>query len=355
MQNGRCGMLHTMYVAGFGGRNERQHMAILYVQQQGSMVRKRDHQIVITKEGVTLHEAPIEKIDQVVLMGRGVQLSTALLIDLLERGIPVTLTNQHGSRHYATLTAGPSRFGDLRTRQMEFVQTPAVALGLAKEIVRAKLTNQRTLLAATMWPAAATACIQIDAAISAAANASTIDILRGYEGAGAAAYFGAWRVSLPTAWGFGGRAFYPPPDPVNAMLSFGYTLVLNDMLTAVQITGLDPYLGIFHTVEAGRPSLALDLMEEFRPLIIDRLVLDLVQTSAIGRERFGRPPDRTNAVYLDEAGRALFVERYEAALHARMRLSNGEQTMLRRILLLQTQAVARVFRGQQERYSGYTP
>ncbi|MFQ3632914.1 CRISPR-associated endonuclease Cas1 [Roseiflexus sp.] len=330
-------------------------MPTLYVQEQGTMVRKRDNQVLVTKEGKTLSEAPLAKIDQVVLMGRGVQLSTALLIDLLERGIPVTITNQHGSRHYATLTAGPSRFGDLRISQMQFVNTPARALALAKEIVRAKLTNQRRLLAATGWAAAATAAMQIDAALTAAASAAHVDILRGHEGAAAAAYFGAWRASLPPAWGFGGRAFYPPPDPINAMLSFGYTLALHDVITAVQITGLDPYLGTFHVIEAGRPSLALDLLEEFRPLIVDRLVLDLIRTNALGREHFNRPPERPDAVYLNDTGRALLVQRYEAALHAKMRLPTGEQTPLRRIILLQVQTVARVLRGEQEQYAGYTP
>ncbi|MGQ9549760.1 MAG: CRISPR-associated endonuclease Cas1 [Roseiflexus sp.] len=330
-------------------------MPTLYVQQQGVMVRKRDNQVLVTKEGQTLSEVPLAKVDRVVLMGRGVQISTALLIDLLERGIPVTLTNQRGSRHYATLTAGPSRFGDLRISQMQYVNTPDRALSLAKEIVRAKLTNQRRLLASTHWPAAATAIVQIDAALAAAAHAANVDILRGYEGAAAAAYFGAWRAALPPAWGFGGRAFYPPPDPVNAMLSFGYTLALHDIITAIQITGLDPYLGTFHVIEAGRPSLALDLLEEFRPLIVDRLVLDLIQTNALRREHFNRPQGRPDAVYLDESGRMLLVQRYEAALQAKVRLPGGEKTPMRRVILLQAQAAARVLRGEEERYVGYTP
>jgi CRISPR-associated protein Cas1 len=328
-------------------------MPTLYIQEQGVMVRKRDNQVLITKEGQTLHEVPLAKIDQVVLMGRGVQLSTALLIDLLERGIPVTFTNQHGSRHYATLTAGPSRFGDLRIRQMQFVGAPDRALRLAKDIVRAKLTNQRRLLAATGWPAAATAIAQIDAALTAAANAPHVDMLRGHEGAAAAAYFGAWRASLPPVWGFGGRAFYPPPDPINAMLSFGYTLALHDVITAVQITGLDTYLGVFHVIEPGRPSLALDLLEEFRPLIVDRLVIDLVRTNAIGREHFHRPQERPDAVYLDDVGRTLLVQRYESMLQTKVRLPGGEQTPLRRVILLQAQAIARIVRGEQEQYTGF--
>jgi CRISP-associated protein Cas1 len=329
-------------------------MTTLYVQEQGATVRKRDNQIVVTKDGQTLREAPLGKIDQVMLMGRGVQISTALLVDLIERGIPVTLTNQYGSRHYATLTAGPSRFGELRTRQMQFVNDPRRALELARAIVRAKLTNQRALLYATHWPAAAAAVAQIDAALAGAAGAATVDALRGYEGAAAAAYFGAWRAALPPAWNFQGRAFYPPPDPVNAMLSFGYTLALHDVITAVQMTGLDPYLGTFHVVEAGRPSLALDLLEEFRPLLVDRLVLDLVSGNVLKREQFERPAERPQAIYLGEAGRALLVSRYEALLQTRVKLP-GEQTALRRVLLLQAQQVARVVRGEQPRYEGYMP
>ncbi len=331
-------------------------MATLYVQEQGATVRKRDNQLLVTKNDQTLQEVPLEKLDQVVLMGRGVQMSTALLVDLIARGVPVILTNQRGSRHYATLTAGPSRFGELRTQQMYFINTPDRAIELARAIIRGKLINQRVLLAATTWAAAPTAITQIDQSIaSLAAAATTMDMVRGYEGAAAAAYFGAWRASLPKTWGFAGRAFYPPPDPINALLSFGYTLALNEVLTAVQITGLDPYLGIFHVIEPGRPSLALDLMEEFRPLIVDRLVLELVQKGQITQSQFEHPPQKPEAVYLDTAGRAVFIEHYEALLQSSTRLPTGEQTPLRRVLLLQAQAVARVMRGEQERYVGYTP
>jgi len=330
-------------------------MPTLYVQEQGANVKKRDEQVLITKDGKTLQEIPLNKIDQVVLMGRGVQMSTALLVELIGRGIPVMLTNQRGSKHYATLTAGPSRFGALRLAQMQRVTEPAWALDLARAIVRAKLTNQVGLLGAIGGPAATAAQAQIGAAAAALNSAADIDAVRGYEGAGAAAYFGVWRVTFQRSWGFQGRAFYPPPDPINAMLSFGYTLLLHDVLTAVQFTGLDPYLGTFHVIEAGRPSLALDLMEEFRPLVVDRLVIELLRTGAIRREQFERPAQRPEAVYLDAAGRALLVERYEAHMQAPARLPTGEQTPMRRVVLLQAQAAARVVRGEQAQYVGYTP
>ncbi|NCC31297.1 MAG: CRISPR-associated endonuclease Cas1 [Chloroflexia bacterium] len=330
-------------------------MATLYVQEQGAMVRKEAQRVIISKQGQILQEIPLNKIDQVVLMGRGVQMSTALLVELIGRGVPVMLTNQRGSRHYATLTAGPSRFGALRLQHMQRVIDPVWTLELARSIVAAKLSNQRTLLAASGWPAAPAAVAQITTALGSLEHAADVDAVRGYEGAGAAAYFGAWRTAFQPAWGFQGRAFYPPPDPVNAMLSFGYTLLMHDVLNAVQFTGLDPYLGVFHVIEAGRPSLALDLMEEFRPLVVDRIVLDLAGTGAIRRDQFERPAQRPDAVYLDATGRALLVERYETVMQTATRLPTGEQTPMRRMILLQAQAVARVVRSEQEQYRGYTP
>jgi CRISP-associated protein Cas1 len=330
-------------------------MTTLYIQEQGASVRKQGQQIVVVKDGETLREVPLQTIDQIVLMGRGVQISTALLIDLVSRGVPVMLTNARGSRFHGLWSGGPSRFGDLRTRQISFVGDVGRALELARAIVRAKLTNQQALLAGTGWAAGVIAVRQIEQQLASADAAPTIDTLRGYEGAAAAAYFGAWRASLPASWGFGGRAYFPPPDPVNALLSFGYTLALNDVLTAIHITGLDPYLGTFHVTEAGRPSLALDLLEEFRPLLIDRLVLELLATNAFGRVDFERPAQQANAVYLTKDGRARFVARYEALLAAEVPLPSGERTTMRRVLLLQAQAFARVIRGEQEQYVGYSP
>lgn len=329
-------------------------MTTLYVHEQGALVRKKDNQVLVTRQGEVLRVIPLGKLEQVIVMGRGVQVSTALLVDLIGRGIPVTLTNQRGSRHYATLTAGPSRFAGLRTQQMQAVHDPATALSLARVMIQAKLINQRFVLAATGWGAAAAAISQIDAAWQSLVGATTIDMVRGYEGTAAAAYFGAWRRSLPIPWTFAGRAFYPPPDPVNALLSFGYTMALHDIITALNITGLDMYLGVFHMVDPGRPSLALDLLEEFRPILVDRLVLDMLGTQAITREHFERPAQKIEAIYLNPVGRRIVVDRYEALMQRVVKLPTGEQTPLRRVMLLQAQALARVIRGEQERYIGFT-
>jgi CRISPR-associated protein Cas1 len=319
------------------------------------MVRKRAQQVLITRDDETLQVVPLRKIDQVVLMGVGVQLSTALLVDLLERGIPVTLTNQSGSKHYATLSAGPSRFAALRLQQMRCVDEPAWTLALARAIVRAKVANQRALLASIGWAAAPAAAEQIDAAIAGLDSAGNLDAVRGYEGAGAAAYFGAWCVTIGQAWGFAGRAFHPSPDPLNALLSFGYTLLMHDVLAALQIAGLDPYLGALHAVENGKPALALDMMEPFRPLVIDRLVLELLRDEQVRREQFAPSARWAGAIDLDAAVRTLVIARYEEVMQAPAPLPSGEQTALRRVLLIQAQAIARLVSGEQSVFRGYTP
>jgi CRISP-associated protein Cas1 len=329
-------------------------MATLYVDEQGAVVRKRALQVIVTKGGKLLREVPLNKVDRVVLMGRGVQISTALMAEFHQRGVPVMITNKRDSTAYGD-GYGPSRLVTLRMKQMLKMTDPAWALEQARAIVGGKLANQRALLVRENWPAAPTAIVQIDNALAALAAAPTVDIVRGHEGAGAAAYFAAWRAVFGQQWGFGGRAYYPPPDPLNAVLSFGYTMLFHDVRNAVEQVGLDTYLGAFHAPEDGRPSLALDLMEEFRPLIVDRVVVELVSSGRLAITQFERPAARPTAVHLNDDGRELFIAAYEALMSTPVRVDRNEQTRLRRVLLLQAQSLARAIRDEQPRYTPYTP
>jgi len=329
-------------------------MATLYVDEQGAIVRKRDQQIIVTKHGKLLKEVPLNKVERVVLVGRGVQITTALMAEFHQRGVPVMITNRRDSDAYGD-GYGPSRMVTLRIRQMAKMTDPAWAVELARTIVGGKLANQRALLLRTGWPAATTAVPQIDNAVAALAAAPTIDVVRGHEGAGAAAYFSAWRSMLAQSWGFAGRAYYPPPDPVNAVLSFGYTLLFHDVRNSAQQIGLDEYMGAFHAPEDGRPSLALDLMEEFRPLIVDSSVLELIGGGQLTLAHFERPAARPDAVHLNDEGRAIYIARYEATMKQPVRVARNEQTWLRRVLLLQAQELARVIRDEQPRYTPYVP
>lgn len=185
-----------------------------------------------------------------------------------------------------------------------------------------------------------------------AAVAASLDALRGHEGGGAAAYFAAWPAIFDVQmWGFRGRAYYPPPDPVNAMLSFGYALLLNDVLASVQRLGLDPAVGFFHAIDYGRPSLALDLMEEFRPLVVDRLVLRLLREVDLRPDldfiqEEGRPGPR-----MSDDLRRLFLALYEEQLAFRTDYpALGQRLAYRDCLDRQTEHLARCILGRDAVY-----
>jgi CRISPR-associated protein Cas1 len=200
--------------------------------------------------------------------------------------------------------------------------------------------------------------------------AKTLDELRGLEGQAAKEYFGLVRRMLKPpvdgkTWGFERRAYYPPPDPVNALLSFGYTLLLNDLIAACQLIGLDPYLGFFHAIDYGRPSMALDLEEEFRPVIVDSIVLTAVNRRMLGLKDFEKPKPEAEgegdarpvagqgnvAIYLTPEARNKFVALYESRVNEQVVYPPlNERTSYRRVLELQAQQMARVILGQAREY-----
>ena len=155
------------------------------------------------------------------------------------------------------------------------------------------------------------AITRLEQAIAPINTTQSIDSLRGLEGSGSAAYFGRFGQLLRAeGFQFESRRRRPPTDPVNALLSFGYTLLLHDIQSAVNIVGFDPYLGYLHTQRYGRPSLALDLMEEFRPLVVDAMVLSAINRRTLRPEDFATEP-LSKAVSLSDEGRRAFLRLYE--------------------------------------------
>jgi len=152
---------------------------------------------------------------------------------------------------------------------------------------------------------------QVEQAITPLDRTTSIDSLRGLEGSGSAAYFGCFnRLIRVDDFQFEARRRRPPTDPVNALLSLGYSLLRHDVQSAVNLIGFDPYLGYLHTQRYGRPSLALDLMEEFRPLVVDAVVLSALNRKAIAPADFTTEP-LSNAVSLTPEGLRIFLRLYE--------------------------------------------
>jgi CRISPR-associated protein Cas1 len=239
------------------------------------------------------------------------------------------------------------------------MSSEAVTLGIARQVVIGKLYNQRELLSRRMAGAASPLQIQrstnsIGQMLKQAGQTPSLDSLRGYEGKAGADYWAAFRVLLPNDFGFQGRKYYPPPDPINSLLSFGYSLLLKDVTAAVQLVGLDPYLGFFHTIDYGRPSLALDMMEEFRPVLVDWIVLDIVkqgQLTAADYEQTGQPKQ---PVRLKERLMDVLIEQYERRATEKVNHPDGGgQTAYRRVIELQVRRLARLMLDQARSYEPF--
>jgi CRISPR-associated protein Cas1 len=141
------------------------------------------------------------------------------------------------------------------------------------------------------------------------AGASSRDVMLGHEGSATREYFRAWRSLIVSSWGFTARERRPPPDPVNAMLSFGYTLLVQEAIAALETAGLDAAVGFMHQARWGRPCLALDLVEEFRPLIVDVVVLRCVTSGVVRFEEFTVTPDK--GCRMGDRARQAFLAAYE--------------------------------------------
>jgi CRISPR-associated protein Cas1 len=141
------------------------------------------------------------------------------------------------------------------------------------------------------------------------ADAASLAEIMGHEGMATREYFRGWRLVLESQWGFTSRQRRPPPDPVNAMLSFGYTLLLHEAVAALEVAGLDPAVGFLHQARWGRPNLALDLMEEFRPVIVDAVVLRCATTGMVSSEEFETSADR--GCLMNDKARHTFLAAYE--------------------------------------------
>jgi CRISPR-associated protein Cas1 len=328
-------------------------MAVLYLTEQGATLRKQGATLVTTKDDQTLQTIPAVKVQQVVIFGN-ISLTTPVIDYLLQEGIDCVFCNSYGKYH-GRLVSNESNFGQLRLEQMLAVTTPERRLAIAREMVRGKLTNQRTLLmryhrsrGQTELGEGADTLQQRLADLDRCADLSR---LQGMEGAGSAVYYSAFKDLLQQELGFTAQLRRPPPDPVNSLLSFGYTLLTYDMQAAVRIVGLDPFLGFLHSVEYSRPSLPLDLIEEFRAIIVDSIVLRAVNTRALGAGDFHRSQQDPRAVLLTQEGMKKFLNLYEERVESRIRHpATDHQVTYRRSFELQVRYLARVIRQEVPTY-----
>ena len=230
------------------------------------------------------------------------------------------------------------------------------ALALARSFVAGKIRNQRTLLRRLGGDASMIAVGQLAGLIARVDAANTLGELLGVEGTAARVYFGALPSVLKRAGDeltFEGRNRRPPTDPVNAMLSFAYALLVRDTTVAALSAGLDPQIGLLHQPHFGRPSLALDLAEELRPLVADSTVVMAINNGEIRDRDFVR---RGGAVALTETGRKKLVRAYERRVAVTLKHPLfGYEVTYRRAMELQARQLAAVIEGQLDAYTARSP
>lgn len=288
-------------------------MGTLYITQDDSYIGKTDERLTVRANQRTLLDVPLIKLEGVVVLGRAT-VSPAVVIELLERKIALSFLT-HTGRYLGRLEPELTKNIFVRAAQWQAIAPSEPALHVVRGFVRGKLKNYRNSLmrAQREFPELSLkpAITQLEQAIAPIDQTCTIDSLRGLEGSGSAAYFSSFHQLIRAdGFEFRSRNRRPPTDPVNALLSLGYALLRHEVQSAVNLVGFDPYLGYLHTQRYGRPSLALDLMEEFRPLVVDAVVLSVINRRAITPQDFVSEP-LSGAVSLTSEGLRTFLRLYE--------------------------------------------
>ena len=292
-------------------------MSWLYVTEAGARLTKRGGRFVIARENETICEVPAELVEGVIIIDT-VQVSSSVVVDCLRRNVPLTWLSTTG-KFFGRLDSTQNQDVMRQAKQFALREDDAFRVALARRIVFGKVYNQMTVLRRYNRTANSEsiekALKQIRAVADKLNTAQTIEEIMGYEGVIARRYFSELGKIVPEPFAFEGRTRRPPLDPFNAMLSFGYTLVLYDFYTALTNIGLHPYVGFLHALKNGHPALASDLMESWRPAIVDSMCLSLVSHHEIKAENF----DKSNpegAVYLDRVGRRIFIRAYEKKMQS---------------------------------------
>lgn len=324
-------------------------MATLYVIEQGARIEKEYRRVVVAKDDKTLLAVPLLHVDHVVLVGN-VGATTPALHALLDAGVGLTLLDRWG-RLRGRLESGVGKNLDLRHRQYDCSRDPAFCLAVSKAIVGGKLRNQRTLARriARTHAVAAELLARVDRAIDQVADAPDLAALRGVEGEGARNYFAVLRAALRAGFVFEKRTRRPPGDPVNALLSLGYTLLGQNLMAACEVVGLDPYDGFFHSDKYGRPALALDLVEEFRSVVVDSVLLNLVNRRRLTVDDFEPGPE--GGVYLKRTAQRTFFDAYAARINTEVLYAPGQRKLsYQKLFEVQARRLRKVIEGRETTY-----
>lgn len=326
---------------------------VLVVQTPGAQIGQRGDELLVSVKGEDVRKLPGQQVRAIYCYG-AVQMTAQAVSTCLELGIDVSYFSPAG-RFLGMLGGLPASGVDARRGQYRLFEMPGVRLQLAREVIRAKIHNQRVMLMRNGDVPDRVTSLMANFRDS-TESARDLTALMGIEGSAAALYFEQFESMLKQRddWKFDwrGRNRRPPRDPVNALISLGYSMLAKELTGVCYSVGLDPFLGFMHQPRYGRPALALDLMEEFRPLIADSVAISLINRSELGPEDFVRSATGT---FLNDRGRRPFWEAWFRRLDAEVSHPEFSYKMAyRRMLEVQARQLWRFVRGEALTYHGFT-
>ena len=286
-------------------------MGILYLTTEGSKVRKNGGRIVVSVGNENINEIPIEQVDAVVVF-TGAHLTEELMVEFLRRGTAVTFLSSRG-QYYGRLEPVQSVDVLRQMKQSRLTDNDEFCLGISKEFISSKIHNQITVL---RWffkirpDSNANGLETLKILYNKVKNARSINEIIGYEGNAAKNYFSCLSSLCNPEFRFTERTRQPPKDAFNSMLSYGYTLLMYEIYTIISKHGLYPYFGFMHRPKRGHPALASDLMEEWRPVIVDAFVLHLANKGSFKSIDF-ETDYASGGVFLCKEQSREFLKRYE--------------------------------------------
>ena len=328
----------------------------VYIQTQHGKVAKKGERLAITKGDDEAVYARLAETSQLVVMGN-VYVTTPTLHELMRRNIPVTWQSYGGWFLGHTVGSGHANV-ELRTAQYKGSFEDQVCLKLARGWVQAKIRNSRTLLRRN-WRRdddLSPVLTDLKRLADQAGRTREMNSLLGIEGAAAARYFQHFTGMLKQSgdtdlFQMNNRNRRPPTDPVNALLSFGYAMLARTMVVVLSATGFDPYRGFYHQPRYGRPALALDMMEPFRPLIVESVVVTAINNGEVRPTDFVR---RATGINLSDAGRKRFIATFERRLSQEVTHPLfGYRVEYRRLLEIQTRLLGRFLMGETSDYPNF--
>jgi CRISP-associated protein Cas1 len=328
-------------------------MGTVYITENDVFIGKTDERLSVKANKQTLLDVPMIKVDGLVVLGRAT-VSPAVVVELLERKIPLSFLTGTG-RYLGRLEPELSKNIFVRSAQWRAAGETEQAVHAVRGFIRGKLKNYRNALLRGQREIPALdlsgQITRIEQAIAPIDNTHNIDSLRGLEGSGSAAYFGCFEQLIRVEeFRFEARRRRPPTDPVNALLSLGYSLLRHDVQSAINVVGFDPYLGYLHVQRYGRPSLALDLMEEFRPLVVDAVVLSALNRRVLTPDDFVKEP-LSGAVSLGKEGLRAFLRLYEQKKQSKFKHPVlGTQCTYQEVFEIQTRLLAKYLMGETQKY-----